>query len=176
RLQDDNEHVAIEALDPQAPRRDQHGASDGLAVWRRRDRHGDRPEHGPGRRAEPLRQRGHGDAEFLREARRRTAPPQSRPRQRDRGPTKRDGISDLAPHLAVGESLHFSAQTPDLFVHRCTSLSWWCNDALPGGQLPDGETRGVTNNPLRYVDSIASALLKAVAPFETAARSTWPAL
>src|SRR5207247_8632273 len=32
------------------------------------------------------------------------------------------------------------------------------------------------NNPLRYVDSIASALLKAVAPFETAARSTWPAL
>src|SRR5688572_1048819 len=46
--------------------------------------------------------------------------------------------------LAAGELAGFGSETAALFVHRCTSLSWWGNDALPAGQLPDGEWRGVT--------------------------------
>src|SRR5581483_2122639 len=47
--------------------------------------------------------------------------------------TVRVGISDLAGRLAACESLRVGPEPADLFVHRCTSLSWWCNDRLSAG-------------------------------------------
>src|SRR5438876_2792994 len=87
------------------------------------------------RRLEPLRHRRDRHADVLRETRHGPTLSKSHPRQGDRGPAKCLGISDLAADLALRESPRFGSQTPDLVVHRCTSSSWWGNDALRGPSL-----------------------------------------
>jgi hypothetical protein len=109
-----------------------------------------RPEPEHVRRAKPLRQGGLGHAEIPREAPDCPTPPDANSDERDGGAPERIGIPDLAGVLASGELAGFGSETADLFVHRCTSLSWWCNDALPGGSATRRESRGGTfGQPLR---------------------------
>src|SRR5262249_48762258 len=83
--------------------------------------------------------------DVLRQAPQGATPFLAPPHQRDRGPTKRFWVPDLAARLAMRQSPCGGSKMTGRVVHRCTSLSVdGATFADRPGPLPDGDLRGLT--------------------------------